>query len=411
MHSFTMSAAPLLRFGEHSVESIHQLMSACGWRSALLVISRSALARSEVRHVLLDSLASAGVSYRLYRYDRLPDDADPFADTDGQYSEATPSVVDGIVKRELTEFADEPADVVAAIGGGSAIDTGKAVSAALKHPGSIRDYLEGVGTREATGAKVPFVAVPTTAGTGSEATKNAVLSEIGRDGFKKSLRHDRYVPDVAIIDPLLQTGCPSGVAAASGMDAIAQLLEAYVSTGSNPLTDALALDGLAIAGRSFARVVRNGESDADARAGMAYAAYLSGRCLANAGLGIVHGLAGPAGAHSAVPHGVFCAVLLGPAIDMLSERLGKDPDNASTLQKLAIAGRVLAGRETSSTEAGVAMLRDRLSEFTRIGTFPGLRSYGFNRELVDFVASEGNSKSCPIQFEESERVELLNRGL
>jgi alcohol dehydrogenase len=420
MRSFTMSAAPELYFGAGSVESIHLLLQARGWRSVVLVISRGAFAQTEVRHGLLDALDSVGITHRVYRYDRLPDGLDPFSAPRGPYGEATSAVVDAIADIERSEFAESSgttpggparAEAILAIGGGSALDTGKALSAALTTPHSVADYLEGIGTRDHTGDKVPFVAVPTTAGTGTEATKNAVLSEVGPVGYKKSLRHDRFIPDVAVIDPLLQTSCPRDVTAASGMDAIAQLLEAHVSTGANPLTDALALDGLAAAGRSYTRAVERGESDVDARAGMAYAAYLSGRCLANAGLGVVHGLAGPAGAYSAVPHGTFCGILVAPATEMLVERLASRRDSAGTLGKLAAAGRALTGREAATIDENIRMLLDRLREFARVGQLPRLQSYGFNPALIDQVAREGNSKSCPVIFEEPDRVELLKRCL
>jgi len=391
------------------------LIRARGWKSVLLVISISALDQLEIKRGLLAALDSVGIGHRIYRYDRVPDGLNPFTAPRGPYREPTPEVVDAIVALERSGCAGPgawaPAEAVVAIGGGSAVDTGKAVSAALKHPRPISEYLEGVGTEEPTGAKIPFVAVPTTAGTGTEATKNAVLSRVGEAGFKKSLRHDRFIPDIAVVDPLLQMLCPPEVTAASGMDAIAQLLEAYVSTGANPLTDAFALDGLASAGRSFVGAVERGESDVDARAGMAYAAYLSGRCLANAGLGVVHGLAGPAGAHSGAPHGGFCGILLPTATEMLVERLVRRRDSAGTLDKLAAAGRVLAGRGAASTEAHIQMLLDRLSEFARLGALPRLHSYGFTESLVQQVAREGNSKSCPVTFDESERVELLNRCL
>jgi len=410
-----MSAAPELHFGARSAESLHELIRGRGWSTVLLVISRSALAQPGTKRGLLAALDSAGISHRAYRYDRAPDDLNPFTAPRGPYREPTPAVVDAIASLERSRHSGaaawSPPDVVVAIGGGSALDTGKAVSVALQHPHPISEYLEGVGTGQPSGAKIPFVAMPTTAGTGTEATKNAVLSEVGEDGFKKSLRHDRFIPDIAVVDPLLQMLCPPAITAASGMDAIAQLLEAYVSTSANPLTDAFALDGLTFAGRSFLRVVERGESDVDARAGMAYAAYLSGRCLANAGLGVVHGLAGPAGAHSTAPHGAFCGILLAPAIEMLVERLVRRRDSAGTLGKLAAAGRALSGRGVPTTEGQIQMLLDRLSEFARVGGLPQLHTYGFTEVLISQVAREGDSKSFPVEFDVSERVELLNRCL
>lgn len=402
-----MSAAPELHFGAGSLESLPSILRSRGLQRILLVISRSALSDLETRAGLRRALEEAGIHYRAYRYDRLPDGEDPWTADRGGYGEASPEVVDAVAALER----GRDAEAVVAIGGGSAVDTGKALSAALRHEKPIATYLEGVGTESPTGRKLPFIAVPTTAGTGTEATMNAVLASVGKHGFKKSLRHPVFVPDVAVIDPSLQLGCPRAITAASGMDAIAQLLEAYVSTNANPLTDALALDGLAAAGRSFLRAVDRGESDIDARAGMAYAAYLSGSCLANAGLGVVHGLAGPAGGHAVIPHGVFCGALLGPATEMLMERLVTRRDAMGVLSKFAAAGRVLSGRAGGSLEARIQMLLDRIAEFTRSSALPGLASFGFDDRIITMVAAEGNSKNSPVQFSEAERVDLLRRCL
>src|SRR5690606_22395692 len=204
-----------------------------------------------------------------------------------QYSvatEPTPSIVDAAVN----EFGDFSPEVVVAIGGGSVLDAGKAISAMLPLKAGVREYLEGVGSRTHPGDKVPFIAVPTTSGTGSEATKNAVLSEVGERGFKRSLRHDRFVSDVAIVDPVLAVTCPKTVTATSGMDAFTQLLESYLSTAANPITDALALEGLRHVSRSLPLAVHD-PGNLSARCGMALASYLSGITLANAGLGLVHG--------------------------------------------------------------------------------------------------------------------------
>lgn len=361
--------------------------------------------------MLLAGFRAEGVTVRAYRYDILPGAGDPFEAPPGR-REAGPQVVDAIVEAE--HAAHDAADVVIGFGGGSAVDAGKALSAALILPGSIREYLEGVGTRSPDGKKVPFIAIPTTAGTGSEVTKNAVLSDITA-GYKKSLRHDNYVPDLTLIDPELQLSCPRDVTAASGMDAVTQLLEALLSTRSSPLTDALAIDGLVHAGRSYARAVERGDSDVDARAGMAYAAYLSGRCLANAGLGVVHGLAGPAGAHSAVPHGLVCGALLRPATERLVSRLRSEPAGSAALVKLAGAGYALTGSALHAaatgertTEDGLARLLTRLAEFERIASFPRLSAYGLTPEIADQVAGEASNKNSPVDFTESERRELLH---
>lgn len=190
--------------------------------------------------------------------------------------EPTPDFVDRVAER----YRGESIAWVVGIGGGSAMDAGKAISAMLSQQGSVADFLEGMETRRHDGRKTPYLAVPTSSGTGSEATKNAVLSRIGADGFKCSLRHDNFVPDVALVDPCLMLSCPPEVTAACGLDALTQLIEAYVSSKASPLSDALALDGIAHFAAGFQRAVDAGSSDVDARAHVAYAAFLSGVTLA-----------------------------------------------------------------------------------------------------------------------------------
>jgi alcohol dehydrogenase class IV len=315
--------------------------------------------------------------------------------------------VDAIADDYLNRHDGIPPDVVVAIGGGSAIDTGKAVAVRFTVDRSIVDYLEGVGSISPSGGTLPFVAVPTTAGTGSEATKNAVLSRPGPDGFKKSLRHDNFVPVLALIDPRLQLSCPPELTAASGLDAITQLLEAYVSRQATPFTDALALDGLAAAGRGFARAVERGAADVDARASMAYAAYLSGVCLANAGLGTVHGLAGAAGALIEVPHGVFCGLLVPEVTRRTVEALRRERDGLGTLGKYAAAGRALTGRTTGALEDQIERLLDRLEEFVRIGNLRGLESYGLTEQIAGEIAASGGNKANPREFAPKELTDIL----
>ena len=380
--------------------------------AVLLVFSASALRDEHGGPGLLRSFEDAGVTAILYRYDRLPDSPDPLTAPRGPFAEASTEVVDAIVAAERRRTSGSAAggaaaSAVVAVGGGSAIDTGKAVSAALFLTGSVADYLEAPGAAEPSGKTLPFHAVPTTAGTGSEATKNAVLSRRGADAFKRSLRHDNYVPDVAVIDPTLHLSCPRSITAASGLDAVTQLIEALVSTTATPVTDALALDGLAAAGRSYLRAVERGSTDLDARAEMAYAAYLSGICLANAGLGVVHGLAGPAGALTDVPHGVFCGLLLPHAVRMVAAGLRRGPDELGALARYAAAGRALTGRTRGTLEEQIAALSARLDEFVEVGGIPGLADYGFTAEVIDAVARAGGNKNGPYALGEAERRELL----
>jgi alcohol dehydrogenase class IV len=316
--------------------------------------------------------------------------------------EPSPEMIDHAV----VECTGRDIDVVVAWGGGSVIDAGKAISAMLRAEGSVIEYLEGVGEKTPTGVKVPFIAVPTTAGTGSEATKNAVISQTGPNGFKKSLRHDNYVPDVALIDPELAMRCRRIVTASCGLDAITQLLESLVSTKASPMTDALAWSGLERAARSFVRAFCDGRRDIVARSDMAYAALLSGITLANAGLGVVHGIAGPFGARHDIAHGMICGMLLGPATRTTINLLRESEDGASTLEKYAAVGRLFSG-ETGSVEAGCESLVSMLEAWTALARIPSLTRLGIKEEDLPPIADAAGNKNNPAKLDTAQRLALL----
>lgn len=322
--------------------------------------------------------------------------------------EPSPKLVDETIKK----YQGIDIEVVVAWGGGSVIDAGKALSAMLTQKGSVTDYLEGVGTRSPDGTKVPFIAVPTTAGTGSEATKNAVLSQVGPGGFKKSLRHDNFVPDLAVLDPLLALSCPAAVTAACGMDAFTQLLESYVSTKASPMTDALALSGLTYVARHLVAAATDASSDPQVRGGMAYAALMSGVTLANAGLGVVHGLASPLGGAFAIPHGVACGTLIGAAtkitIQKLNDRFGTDH---VALAKFARAGALLAGVEGVDVKTGCALLVERINAWTQQLNLPRLGAFGIGEQDLDRIVAGAGIKNHPIPLEPEEIRDLLTQRL
>jgi alcohol dehydrogenase len=272
------------------------------------------------------------------------------------------------------------------------------------------DHLEGVGPElPYVGPSVPFIAIPTTAGTGSEATKNAVLSRHGTEGFKKSFRDERLVAEYAFVDPDLLESCPPAVIAANGMDAFTQLLESYVSAKANPLTDALAVDGMVAVRDSLLPWFSGHGNSADQRARMAYAALLSGITLAQVGLGSVHGLAAPLGAFFPIPHGAACGTLVAEATRVNIRALKERAPANEALRKYAFVGRLLVGSALPDDETHSA-LADLLETWTERMAIPRLAAYGVTeRDIPRLVAnSRGSSmKTNPIVLSDEEIADLL----
>lgn len=294
---------------------------------------------------------------------------------------------------------------VISIGGGSAIDLGKAVSAMVPQEGSVQDFLEGVGTKKHDGIKAPFIAVPTTAGTGSEATKNAVISRTGRNGFKKSLRHDNLVPDIALVDPELTLGAPPEVCAASGLDAFTQLLESYLSPDANALTDTLAESGMWFAATSLLKICMTDPGDMEARSAMSYAAYLSGLTLANAGLGIVHGLASVIGGWYEIPHGVICGTLLEAATEANIKK-ALSTKNRPALDKFARAGFIVSESE-SSPEQALELLTSAIRGWADKLELPKLSEFGLKKDDASRIAEKARAKTNAVELSKEEIEEIL----
>jgi alcohol dehydrogenase class IV len=293
-----------------------------------------------------------------------------------------------LVRAGLAAAYDHHADVVAAIGGGSVIDTAKAVAMLLGNGGDPLDYLEVVGSgRSITQPAVPCVAVPTTAGTGAEVTANAVLASPAH-GIKASLRSPLMIPRVALVDPGLTVSCPPAVTAASGLDALTQCLEPFVSVRSNPLTDGLAREGLRRAATGLRAAYTEG-SDLGARANMAVCSLLGGIALANAKLGAIHGLAGVIGGTAHVPHGMACAALLAPVTEANVQALrSAQPDNP-VLDRYTEAARLLTGKPSASIEDGLAWIRETVA----LLAVPRLAAFGIRPEDVDDIAARAAQSS------------------
>ena len=325
--------------------------------------------------------------------------------------EPSPERVDEIARR----YRERDIDVVVAIGGGSVLDAGKAVAGLLRVSHSVMDFLEGVGPElPYPGPATPFIAVPTTAGTGSEATKNAVLSRQGPEGFKKSFRDEQLVPEVALVDPALLATCPPAQIAANGMDAFTQLLESFVSLRANPLTDALDLQGMTHVRDSLLVWYRKGEAAEEAQDRMALASLYSGIALAQTGLGSVHGLASPLGAFFPIPHGVVCGLLLAEATRVNIEAMqAREPDNPA-LGRYAEAGRLLEQDPKLSEAEAHRRLVARLKDWTREMQLPRLSDYGVTTaDIPKIVAnSRGSSmRTNPIVLTDEEITAVLEACL
>jgi alcohol dehydrogenase class IV len=302
----------------------------------------------------------------------------------------------GLARAGLATAREHGTDVVAAIGGGSAIDTAKAVAMLLGNGGDPLDYLEVVGAgRKITRPAAPCVALPTTAGTGAEVTANAVLAA-PEHGVKASLRSPLMLPRVALVDPGLTVSCPPPVTAASGMDALTQCLEPFVSSRANPVTDGLAREGLCRAAAGLRAAYADG-TDLTARADMAVCSLLGGISLANAKLGAVHGLAGVIGGAGQVPHGAACAALLAPVIEANVRALRSGPPGSEggrgggrVLAKYAEVARLLTGAPDASVEDGLAWIRETIARLA----VPGLAAYGVRpADAGDIAAAAARSSS------------------
>ncbi len=321
---------------------------------------------------------------------------------------AEPTV--GLARAGVRAAREHGADVVVAIGGGSVIDTGKAIAILLGNGGDPLDYLEVIGAGQAiTRPAVPCVAVPTTAGTGAEVTANAVLAS-PEHRLKASLRSPLMIPRVALVDPHLTVSCPRAVTAASGLDALTQCLEPLVSPRASPLTDGLASEGLHRAAAGLRAAYADGENLA-ARADMATCALLGGMALANAKLGAVHGLAGVIGGIADVPHGVACAAVLAPVISANVRALRSGPPGQPALDRYGRAARLLTGDPAASVEDGLAWIRQTLV----LLEVPGLAVFGVGAQHADEIAAKALTSSSmqgnPVALSHGDLKAIVTQAL
>jgi alcohol dehydrogenase class IV len=382
---FEFATAARIVFGEGTLAEAGTLAAGLG-RCALVVTGRSA----ERAALLLARLDAAGVAYQTFAVAHEP-------------------TVD-LALEGAQRARDLGADLVIAFGGGSVIDAGKAIAALLTNPGDPFDYLEVIGRGQPLpDAPAPVIALPTTAGTGSEVTRNAVLAS-PEHRVKVSLRSPLMLPAVALVDPQLTYDLPPAITAYTGLDALTQVIEPFVTPAANPLTDAICRAGIGRAGRALRRAVARGD-DAEARAEMAFAALCGGLALANARLGAVHGVAGPFGGMFDAPHGAVCAALLphvmAANVAALRERAPEHP----SLRRYEEVARLLTGDARASAADGVAWVSALVAE---LGV-PGLARYGLDETafatLIPAAQRSSSMKGNPVALSDGELRAILARAL
>ena len=383
---FLFAKVPQIIFRNGGISVLPDHISTRGRRLAL-VTGKNSFTGSPAAERLFDDLKKKKIDYHIISI----------------HGEPSPEDID----KAVNVLNDKGIDAVAGIGGGSVIDAGKAISAMINRSESIVRFLEGVGDMDHPGTKLPFIAIPTTSGTGSEATKNAVISKIGINGFKKSLRHDNFVPDLAIVDPELTLNCPHDITAASGMDCFTQLTEAYLSDKSNEYTDALALEGLKAIKLSLKRTCLDGH-DIEARTGMSFAALTSGICLANAGLGIVHGFASSVGGRYNIPHGLVCGTLMAVSNGLNVRELRKLPGNPAALNKYSFLGKLFLETTGKTNNYYIDGFIDYLYKLTDDLHLPGLKKYGVDEKDIPSICAITENKNNPVKLNMDNLQEILS---
>jgi alcohol dehydrogenase class IV len=407
---FEFATATRILFGEGAVREVAPAMKPWG-RRALLVTGRT----RERSEPLRMALHAVGVECSTFS--------------------ATGEPTVELIRRGVEEAHQQRCDVVIALGGGSAIDAGKAIAALLSNPGALMDYLEVVGSgKPLENPAAPFIAVPTTAGTGSEVTRNAVLgvpmpdvapgfspasagaglkpgaTKVATKGVKVSLRSPLMLARLAVVDPELTLGLPPAITAYTGLDALTQLIEAYVSIRANPMTDGFCLEGIECAARSLRRAYHEGRNPG-ARRDMSLAALLSGLALANAGLGVVHGFAAPLGGRFPAPHGAICAAILPQGMEINLRALRSRLPQSTALGRYQQVARLLTGRANATADDGVRWVREICRELE----VPPLAVYGVTEqdvaELIGEAAKASSMKGNPLALTPAELEEVLARSM
>lgn len=382
---FEFASASRIIFGTGSSQNLGKLAADLG-QNALVVTGH----HPERLQPLFDKLQDAQLKLTLYQIPHEP-------------------TID-IINRGKEIALSNGCDMVISIGGGSVLDGGKAIAALIPNEGDILDYVEVIGRgQKLKNAPVPFIALPTTAGTGAEVTKNAVVSS-PEHRVKVSLRDNRMLPTIALVDPELTYSMPPSITASTGMDALTQLIEPFVSVAANPITDALCREGLYLAGRSLRKVYQNG-NDVQARADMALASLLGGLALANAKLGAVHGFAGVLGGMYDAPHGAICAALLPHTMQVNIQALSKRESQNLLLARMDEIGRLITEEQSATAQSAI----DWINETSELFQIPGLATYSIQEadfdDIISKSAQSSSMKGNPITLTNDEMGSILQSAL
>ena len=382
--NFEFATATRIIFGEGRLREAAPLAAAMG--SRVLVVE----GKSDRATALVNLLHERGLATTRLRVDGEPTTT--------------------LLEHGVAHARRERCDVVVALGGGSVVDTGKAVAALLTNPGSLLDYLEVVGKAQPlTTRSAPYIAIPTTAGTGAEVTRNAVVM-VEDAHVKVSLRSPHMLPAVALIDPELTYTLPPDVTASTGLDALTQCIEPFVTPNASPLTDAVAREGMQRGARALRRAFRDG-GDAQARHDMAVASLCGGLALANAKLGAVHGFAAPLGGMFPIPHGTACARLLPPVVAVNVRALRARGAASPALARYDEVARIVTGRSDAQAEDAVSWLRELGDDLA----VPGLAAYGVQPgDIPRIVAAARQASSMqgnPVVLTDAELDEALRVAL
>ncbi len=388
--AFNLSKIPEIYFGAGSIKILEKKIESIG-NKIIIVSGKSSFLKSKTGDWLIEFLTSKKITFEIIHISNEP------------------TIID--IDSVCENFKNKNINTVISIGGGSVIDAGKAISAMHCEEGSVRDFLEGNKSGKVhSGKKIKFIAIPTTAGTGSETTKNAVISEIGENGFKRSLRNDNFVPDIAIVDPELTLNCPPEITASSGLDAFVQLFESYVSTNSSAFTDAIAFDGLIKILSSLEKAFING-NDIESRSNVSYASMLSGIALANAGLGTVHGFASSIGGFFDIPHGVICGTLIGEVNRMNIQKLASIEINNPVLNKYNTLSKLINNTSNKSESYYLQFLIDYINQLVINLKIPRLGKFGISINVIDKIVNHTSNKNNPVNLSKTELSEILIKRL